>query len=244
MQGRKKASVKTVAIVPAAGFGVRMGSDTPKQFLSIDGVPILAITLRAFHLCNLIDAIVLVVPVKDVGFCRKAIVEPFNLSRVIAVAPGGERRQDSVRLGLEATEALEERYDLVVIHDGVRPVISPALIDQTIEKAMTNRAVITGLPSKETVKEVNRVGEVVNTYDRKRVWLIQTPQVFRYEDILLAHKTAWQEGWEEATDDASLIEKAGVPVKVTLGSQKNIKVTTPEDLKLARFFLRTRTENL
>jgi len=233
-----------VAIVPAAGFGVRMGSDTPKQFLNIEGVSILAITLRTFHLCSLIDAIVLVVPVKDVNFCRKEIVEQFNLSRVIAVVPGGERRQDSVRFGLEAMEALEERYDLVVIHDGVRPVISPALIDLTIEKAMTNRAVITGLPSKETVKEVNREEEVLNTYDRKRVWLIQTPQVFRYKDILLAHKTAWQEGWEEANDDAALIEKTGIPVKVVLGSQRNIKITTPEDLKLARFFLRTQPENL
>ena len=152
------------------------------------------------------------------------------------IVPGGKRRQDSVRLGLEATEG---KYDLVLIHDGVRPLIEKGLIERVIEEAMVNRAVITALRAKETVKEVNNIRQVVKTFDRERVWMVQTPQAFRYQDILKAHQKALEEEWEEATDDALLIERSGITVKVVEGSEKNIKVTTPHDLELARFLLRS-----
>lgn len=228
--------VKTVAIIPAAGSGIRMESKRAKQFLSLDGKPILALTLEPFQECKDVAAVVLVVPLDDVEYCKKEIVERFGLTKVKKIVPGGKRRQDSVRLGLEAAEG---RYDLVLIHDGVRPLIEKGLIERVIEEAMTNRAVITALPAKETVKEVNDLRDVVKTYDRERVWMVQTPQVFRYKDILKAHQKALKEGWEEATDDALLVEKSGVTVKVVEGSEKNIKVTTPHDLELARFLLRS-----
>lgn len=228
-------SVKTVAIIPAAGSGIRMESKRAKQFLSLDGKPILALTLEPFQEST-VDAVILVVPLDDVEYCKKEIVERFGFTRVKKIVPGGKRRQDSVRLGLEATEG---KYDLVLIHDGVRPLIEKGLIERVIEEAMVNRAVITALPAKETVKEVNDLRDVVKTYDRERVWMVQTPQAFRYQDILKAHQKALKEGWGEATDDALLVEKSGVTVKVVEGSEKNIKVTTPHDLELARFLLRS-----
>ena len=226
---------KTVAIIPAAGSGIRMESKRAKQFLSLDGKPILALTLEPFQESS-VDAVVLVVPQDDVAYCREEIVERFGLTKVEKIVPGGKRRQDSVRLGLEATEG---KYDFVLIHDGVRPLIEKEIIERVIEETRVNRAVITALPARETVKEVNDLRHVVKTYDRKRVWMVQTPQAFRYQDILGAHQKALKEGWEEATDDALLVEKSGITVKVVEGSEKNIKVTTPHDLELARILLRS-----
>ena len=232
---RNPESVKTVAIIPAAGSGIRMGNKRAKQFLSIDGKPILALTLEPFQKST-VAAVILVVPQSDVAYCKKEIVERFGLTKVKKIVPGGKRRQDSVRFGLEATEG---KYDIVLIHDGVRPLIEKEVIERVIKEAMVNRAVITALPAKETVKEINELRDVVKTYDRERVWMVQTPQAFRYQDILDAHQKALREGWEEATDDALLVEKSGVTVKVVEGSEKNIKVTTPQDLELARFWLRS-----
>ncbi|MBW2144138.1 MAG: 2-C-methyl-D-erythritol 4-phosphate cytidylyltransferase [Deltaproteobacteria bacterium] len=226
--------IKTIAIIPAAGSGVRMGNDRAKQFLDFDGKPLLALTLKPLQQCRAIDAIIVVVPSKDVDYCRKEIVEKFQLTKVEKIVAGGMKRQDSVRLGLEAAE---RDYGLVLIHDGVRPVITENAIERIINAAKTHRAVITGLPARETVKEVDSSQEVVSTCDRRRIWLIQTPQVFFYEDILAAHQKAFLEGWDEAPDDSVLIEKMGIPVKVVEGSEKNIKVTTPNDLELARFLL-------
>jgi 2-C-methyl-D-erythritol 4-phosphate cytidylyltransferase len=211
-----------------------MESDRAKQFLDLDGVPLLAVTLKPFQSCPDVHAIILVVPSADVDLCRKEIVERFKLDKVTKVVPGGKRRQDSVRLGLEATEG---GYGLVLIHDGVRPMIGEELIERVVAEARTNRAVITALPVKETIKEVNNHREVVKTYDRQRVWLVQTPQVFRYKDILAAHQEALREEWEEASDDSLLVERMGISVKVVEGSEKNIKVTTPHDLEVARFLL-------
>jgi len=211
-----------------------MESDRAKQFLDLDGVPLLAVTLKPFQSCPDVHAIILVVPSADVDLCRKEIVERFKLDKVTKVVPGGKRRQDSVRLGLEATEG---GYGLVLIHDGVRPMIGEELIERIVAEARTNRAVITALPVKQTIKEVNNHREVVKTYDRQRVWLVQTPQVFRYKDILAAHQEALREEWEEASDDSLLVERMGISVKVVEGSEKNIKVTTPHDLEVARFLL-------
>jgi 2-C-methyl-D-erythritol 4-phosphate cytidylyltransferase len=210
-----------------------MGAKRAKQFLDLDSRPLLAVTLRAFQNCDAVDGIVLVVPLSNVDYCQKEIVERFKMDKIKEVVPGGKRRQDSVRVGLEA---IKGGCGLVLIHDAVRPMVNKEFLERVIAAAKTHRAVTTGLPVKETVKEVNSRLEVVKTYDRKRVWLVQTPQVFRYEDILTAHQKAMKEGWE-VTDDSALIEKLGIPVKVVEGSGKNIKVTTPYDLELARFLL-------
>ena len=211
-----------------------MGSDRAKQFLDIHGKPLLAITLEKFQGCPAIESIIVVAPPDRVAYCQQEIIEPYHFDKVEQVVPGGEKRQDSVRLGIEASDG---KYGLVLIHDGVRPLISQTLIERVVAAAKKNRAVITGLPAKDTVKEIDNKGMVKRTCERRQVWLVQTPQVFRYEDIMMAHGQAIQEGWEGMTDDALLMEKAGIPVKVIEGSEENIKITTPHDLELGRFLL-------
>lgn len=228
-------TLRTVAIIPAAGVSVRMGGDRAKQFLELDGRPLIVTTLEKFQVCPAVDSIIVVVPPNDVDYCQREIVDRYNLTKVEKVIAGGMRRQDSVRLGIEASGG---DYGLVLIHDGVRPLITSELIERIVAAAREHRAVITGLPAKETVKGVDKNGCVVKTYDRQQVWLVQTPQAFRYEDILVAHQRAVREGWEGATDDALLMEKVGIPVKVIEGSEDNIKVTTPHDLELTRFLSR------
>jgi len=225
---------KTVAIVPAAGAGVRMGTDLPKQYLRLEDRPILAVTLEALQKCPLVDAIVLVVPAEDVPYCQNEIVRKFHIFKVEKVVPGGKLRQDSVRLGLES---LNGQYDMVLIHDGVRPMVKPDLVKSVIQAALRHRAAIAALPAKETVKAVNHTHQVTATYDREKIWMVQTPQAFYYEDIIKAHREALAQGVTEATDDAFLIEKLGITVTVVPGSERNIKVTTPHDLALAKFLL-------
>jgi len=226
--------VKTAAIITAAGAGIRMGSDQAKQFMDLDGRPLLAVTVERFDLCSDVGGIVLVVPPGQLEYCREKIVKSYGFAKVIHVVAGGKRRQDSVRLGLEATEG---HYPYVLIHDGVRPLVSPGLISRIVREMDRYRAVIPALAARETIKEADGAGLVVKTHDRRALWLVQTPQAFRYEDILEAHRRALRENWEEMTDDALLVERTGIPVKIIEGSEENIKITTPRDLELARFLL-------
>jgi 2-C-methyl-D-erythritol 4-phosphate cytidylyltransferase len=212
-----------------------MGGDQAKQFMDLGGRPLLAVTLACFERSPDIDGIVVVVPPGKVDYCRGEIVEKGDLGKVVKVVAGGKRRQDSVRLGLEATEG---RFPVVLIHDGVRPLVPPDLIGRIVNAMNRYRAVIPALAAKETIKEADHTGLVVKTHDRSRLWLVQTPQAFRYEDILRAHRRAWEEKWEEMTDDALLMERTGVPVHLIEGAEENIKITTPRDLELARFLSR------
>ncbi len=227
--------MKTAAIITAAGAGIRMGGDQAKQFMDLDGRPLLAVTLERFERSPDIEGIVLVVPPSKVDDCCDQIVKKYDLAKVVKVVAGGERRQDSVRLGLEATEG---HYPLVLIHDGVRPLVSRELISRIVNAMNQYRAVIPALAARETIKEADTAGLVVKTHDRSSLWLVQTPQAFRYEDILEAHRRALNESWGEITDDALLVERTGIPVKIIEGSEENIKITTPSDLELARFLLR------
>jgi 2-C-methyl-D-erythritol 4-phosphate cytidylyltransferase len=227
--------VKTAAIITAAGAGIRMGGDQAKQFMELDGRPLVSITLERFDRSPDINGVVLVVPPGRVGYCREEMVKKYNLSKVEKVVAGGERRQDSVRLGLEATEG---HYPLVLIHDGVRPLVPLDLITRVVTAMNQYRAVVPALAARETIKESDKAGLVAKTYDRKTLWLVQTPQAFRYGDILEAHRRALEENWEDITDDALLMERIGVPVKIIQGSEENIKITTSRDMELARFLLR------
>jgi 2-C-methyl-D-erythritol 4-phosphate cytidylyltransferase len=227
--------VKTVAIIPSAGAGVRMGTGAVKQFMDLEGRPLLAATLQNFEQCSLVENIILVVPRDSVSYCKEEIVNRYRLIKVGQVIRGGKRRQDSVRLGLEA---VQRPCELVLIHDGVRPFAPPEFITRIITAAAGNRAVVPGLPVKETVKEVRPDGLVEGTLDRRNFRLVQTPQAFRYEDILSAHRRAADENWEELTDDALFLERMGIPITVVEGLEENIKITTPHDLELARFILR------
>ena len=232
MDRAKRASgLEAVAVIPAAGAGLRMGGARPKQFLDLHGRPLIAVTLEKFQQCRAIQDIILVVPGAEVDACSKEIVKKYGLTKVNRVVAGGPRRQDSVRIGIEASKG---DYELVVIHDGVRPLVSPELIERAVDAAGRHRAVITAMPAKETVKEIDDRKVISRTCDRKSIWLAQTPQVFRYGDILEAHQRAALEGLQDATDDAFLLERVGIPVRVIEGSEDNIKVTTPHDLELVR----------
>jgi 2-C-methyl-D-erythritol 4-phosphate cytidylyltransferase len=225
-------SPSVAAIIPAAGFGVRMGGTVSKQFMDLGGKPILALTLDAFENCSSVQEVFPVVPPQAVEFCRQEIIDLFRYTKVRKIVPGGQTRQDSVRLGLEATQG---GFDFILIHDGVRPFAGGELIERTIKMAEKYGAAISALPAKDTIKEVNEFGEVVLTHDRNRSWLVQTPQVFKYEDIMRAHRKAVEENYLDSTDDSCLVERLGINVRVVEGSEDNIKITSPQDLELAGF---------
>ncbi len=229
----------TVAIVPAAGSGNRMGRELSKQYLSLGGMPLLVHTLKVFEECPLVDALLVVVPPQDIDFVRNAVLAPWKLKKVAGVIPGGKERQDSVRAGVEA---LDRETDLVIIHDAVRPFITIEMISQCILAAREEGAVTVGVPVKDTVKEVAPDGRVMRTCDRGLMWLTQTPQAFRRDIIENAHRAADRDGFR-GTDDASLVERLGVTVRMIRGEYSNIKITTPDDLILAETLLTVRRES-
>ncbi|MGD8385631.1 MAG: 2-C-methyl-D-erythritol 4-phosphate cytidylyltransferase [Desulfobacteraceae bacterium] len=234
----RQSPFRVAAVIPAAGAGIRMRGDRPKQFLELDGKPLLVHTLTVFEQSKAVGFVVLVVPEETVDFCKTEIVARFALSKVRRVVPGGARRQDSVRLGVEACA---KDCDILIVHDGVRPLIESPLIERAVDGAWEHGAVIAALPATETIKEVDADGLVRHTPDRGRLWRVQTPQAFRTKDLLEAHRKAFQEGWEEMSDDALLLERTGVPVRVIRGEEENIKVTTPHDLEIARLLLKRRS---
>jgi len=224
--------MKRIAIIPAAGIGLRMGADIPKQFLILRDMPILAITLGVFQRSAPIDHIIVVAPRDEIKRCEE-IAERYGISKLYDIVAGGKRRQDSVRNGLYSARSIADESDIVLIHDGVRPFIKEDLIKRLIDEARSERAIAVGIPAKDTVKMVDEKGYVLTTMERSKIWLIQTPQVFRFKDIYDAHERAYIEGWEGITDDSMLLEKMGIKVKVIEGYEENIKITTPFDLKLA-----------
>ncbi len=225
------------AVIPAAGAGIRMGADRPKQFLAIGGRSILALTLDVFERCEAVQTVVLVVPPEELAYCEREVVCAHGLTKVRRIVPGGARRQDSVRCGLEACPP---ECDIVVVHDGVRPLVRTGLIEKIVAEARLHGAAIAALPARETIKEVLEGGWVGRTLDRRKLWMIQTPQAFRFLSLLEVHKRAMEHGWEEMSDDAVMLERCGIPVQVIEGAEDNIKVTTPNDLEVARFFLGVR----
>jgi len=221
-------SLSVVAIVPAAGSGSRMGVASPKQFLRLGGVPVLVRTLRILAGSRVVGGIVLVAPPPAVERTRRLLAR-HRVPRVLAVVPGGAERQESVWLGLQVVPAAA---DLVVVHDGVRPFITGTLVRDVVEAAGRFGAAICGIPVRETVKR-HREGFVEVTVDRGGLWLIQTPQAFRRTLLWEAHDKARRDGFL-GTDDAVLVERLGVPVRMVAGLQENLKITTPDDLARAR----------
>lgn len=224
------------ALIPAAGAGRRMGADTSKQYLTLCGQPILVHTLSLFQNHPAIDNILLVAPEDEIVFCRDEIVAPHDFDKVGRIVAGGRERQDSVRNGLRACDAADG--DIVLIHDGVRPLLVAELVDASIAAAERTGAALVAVPAKDTIKVVKQ-GKVLSTPDRQTLWQAQTPQVFRYDLIASAHEKAYKVGYH-GTDDAQLAEWAGHEVTVVEGDYRNLKITTPEDLMLAESFLADR----
>jgi 2-C-methyl-D-erythritol 4-phosphate cytidylyltransferase len=228
------------AIIVAAGKGVRMNHSVRKQYMALDGISILTHTLNIFDRCRRIGQITLVVPQEDIDFCRNDILMPAKLQKHIDLVAGGPERQDSVYNGLQAVESDD---GIVVVHDGVRPFVRQEQLEACIEGAEVFGACILAIPAFDTVKQVNAKKEIVQTRRRARLWLAQTPQAFHTKLIKKAHETAKQQGFI-GTDDASLVERLGQIVKVIQGSRSNIKITSREDLELARAIVHCRRPDL
>ncbi|MGA1875101.1 MAG: 2-C-methyl-D-erythritol 4-phosphate cytidylyltransferase [bacterium] len=225
---------KTVALVPAAGTGMRMGGGHPKQYRWLGQQPVISHTLETLDKCAFIDQLVVIVAAEWQEFCRKEILPVCHLQKPWQLVRGGSQRQQSVYQGLSA---LEGKADIVVIHDAARPLISLSLLDRCISEAKECGACIAGIPVRDTLKKVNEKGIVEKTVSRSHLWMVQTPQVFRYELLWSAHQKALREGFQ-GTDDSALVEHLGIPVKVILGSYGNMKITGLEDLSLAEHWLR------
>lgn len=226
---------KCTAIVLAAGQGKRMGTKVQKQFLEIQGHPVLYYSLRCFQESPLISDIIAVTGEEVISYCKKEIIDKYGFSKVRSVVPGGKERYDSVYAGLLACVDT----DYVFIHDGARPFITDEILCRGLEAARETGACVVGMPSKDTVKLADEEGFVQETPDRNRVWTVQTPQIFHYPLILRAHESIRRKDMSTITDDAMVVEQeSGVKVRLSEGSYRNIKITTPEDLAVAEAFLK------
>lgn len=226
--------MKTVAIIPAGGSGKRVGASIPKQYLLLHAVPVLVRTLRVFQKAETISDIIVVVPGDDVASIRRQVVEQYNLTKVAAVVAGGRERQDSVACGLRAVTAA---CDIVMVHDAVRPFVTEDMIIRVAAAAAGCGAASLGVLAKDTIKETTGDGIVKATLPRCNLWQTQTPQAFSYDLLLRAYEAAEKDHYY-GTDDASLVERIGAKVQMIAGSDENMKITTPGDVKMAESFLK------
>lgn len=226
-------SETNVAIIVAAGRGKRIGADVPKAFLSLAGEPIILRTLRPFEACSEVHRLVVVVP-EDLRARAEAMFAAVPVTKLAAVIAGGPERLHSVARALQTISP--EAADILLVHDGVRPFVTPEQIACVIERARAVGAALLALPIAETVKEVEDE-RVIGTLERRRLYLAQTPQAFRAAILFEAYERALREG-VTATDDAALVERCGWPVVIVQGSVRNVKITWPEDLLLAEALVR------
>ena len=226
------------AIVLAGGKGKRMGSKTQKQYLMIQGKPLIYYALHQFEESKIIDDMILVVGDGQQDYVRENIVEAYGFSKVKKIVTGGAERYDSVYAGIQALEDTNEE-EYVFIHDSARPFVDEEILERAYASVMEHKACVVGMPSKDTVKLADEGGFASVTPDRSRVWIIQTPQVFEKGLIKEAYTRLMQGDTAGVTDDAMVVEKTlKHPVKLVEGSYENIKVTTPEDLDIAEIFVK------
>lgn len=232
--------MKTAAIVLAAGSGSRMHSNVKKQYMEINGKPLIYYALKAFE-DSFTDEVVLVVSPGDIDYCKREIVDKFGFTKVKSIVEGGAERYDSVRFGLHA---ISDDTDYVMIHDGARPFVTEDIMKRSVDAARENMACVVGMPVKDTIKVADENGFAKETPDRKTLWMIQTPQTFEYSLIRKLYDKLEEDKEEikakgiNITDDAMVVETfSDVKVKLVEGSYNNIKVTTPEDIGIAQAIL-------
>jgi len=229
---------RITAILPAAGLGTRMGVETPKQFLELGGEPLVIFTLRRLAACAAITDFVLATRPDELSFLEDRVSRT-RIGRPARVVHGGETRQQSVA---NALAQVAPDTEIVLVHDAVRPFVTTEQIERLIAEARERGAAILGIPAIDTVKEVKRerlpedVARITATIPRERIVLAQTPQAFRYALLREAFARAEQDG-VTASDEAALVERLGKDVYVVLGSERNLKITRPADMDLARFYL-------
>ncbi len=230
------------AVIPAAGRGKRLGGNVKKQFLTLCDLPIAVHTLTAFQNSPLIDEIICIASKEDLSLFE-SLVSDHSLTKVARILPGGERRQDSVWAGISYLGTQSDLNDLVVVHDGVRPLITSRLIEKVIEAAREEGGAVAALPVTDSLKKVSSDKMILKSLPRESIWAMQTPQVFRLGILMEAYRSAAREGLE-ATDEAMLVERLGLPIRCVEGSFENIKITTPPDLEIAEVLLRARAGRL
>jgi len=227
--------MRITCILASAGKGRRLNERREKPFLTLSGKPLLLHTLKAIEGISFIKHVIVVVSHAKLKATEKLVAE-YALRKIRAVIPGGKRRFDSVKNGL----AKVGKTDFVMIHDGARPFINSDLVKKVLSAAEASGSAVCAIPSKQTLKSVSKNFFIKNTLKREFIWEAQTPQIFRKDLIVEAYRKA---GRKSATDDAGLVERLGHKVKLVEGSQRNIKITTPEDLKLAKIFLKDANRN-
>lgn len=227
---------RIVAIVLAAGEGKRMGSGIPKQYMILKSRPMVYHSLKTFQESE-VDEIILVTGADEIDYCRTYIVEKYHFTKVKQIVAGGCERYESVYRGLMAMGDA----DYVLIHDGARPMINQKIVTDSIEAAIKYGACVVGVPAKDTIKLVDEEQCAKETPPRKDMWIVQTPQSFEYELVKKAYEALIECGDTTATDDAMVVEKySGHKVKIIFGSYENLKVTTPEDVRISRAYFKTR----
>lgn len=228
---------KITAIVLAAGSGSRMKSKTKKQFMEIKGKPVIWYSLFEIEKSR-VDEIILVTGKEDIDYCKKEIVEKYNLKKIKNVVAGGSERYESVYNGLK-----EVTGNIVLIHDGARPLINNEIIERSIEGTIKSDACVVGVPVKDTIKRANKEGYIIDTPNRSELWITQTPQSFKTDLVKMAYKKMKEELEKgnttlNITDDAMVVEEFTTnQVRFVQGDYKNIKVTTPEDIDIAELFI-------
>lgn len=221
------------AIIVAAGRSTRMGGDMSKQFILLDGVPVIVRTLKAFELADGVREVVIAARQEDIPQMY-ALIQEYEITKVKQIVTGGETRQESV---FRAIAQADNQADFLAIHDGARPLIRPQEIDQAVEAAVKHGAAALGVPVKDTVKRVDADGRILETPERTALWSVQTPQVFARALYLRAVEQAGAEA-AALTDDCQLVERLGEPVFLARGAYSNLKITTPEDVFAAEGILR------
>ncbi|MDI6803441.1 MAG: 2-C-methyl-D-erythritol 4-phosphate cytidylyltransferase [Bacteroidota bacterium] len=218
---------KVGVVIPAAGIGKRLGSNKPKQFLEIDGIPILQITLQKFQACDAVDCIVVV---SHADFINEVtgLVTKNDFTKITSIVNGGEHRQDSVWNGVK--EIIKNDVEIILIHDAVRPFVTDEIIKNVIATSEKFGAAVPAVPLKDTIKVSDEKGFLIETLDRDKLFAVQTPQGFQKDLIVKAFEKAYTDNYY-ATDDANLVERLGEKIRLVEGDYKNIKITTKEDLE-------------
>jgi len=225
------------AIIVAGGSGKRFGSITKKQFIEISGKPVLYYSIDAFVKCELVKEIVVVLPDENLEFYDTTISKIKRFKKVQKVIKGGRKRQDSVYNGLKN---VSDRTDIILVHDAARPLVNVKIINQIIDQSIKSDCAICAVPINDTVKQSNGGRLIEKTVPREGLWLAQTPQGFKYDLIISAFQNAYDKDLID-TDESSLVERLGIKPAIVEGPKYNLKITKPEDLKLAEFYLKENT---
>lgn len=245
---KEKTEQGNIAIVLSAGRGSRMQSDVPKQYMDLCGMPVVAWSLKAFQEFDPVSRIILVTSAGDLDYCRTQIVDRYRFDKVCAVIQGGDQRYDSVWAGLKKAAELSGQDGvrgeelphppIVFIHDGARPMVDRQTLERALQSAVSCGACVVGMPVKDTIKIADGDGFAQQTPDRKLLWQIQTPQVFTLPLVYESYRKLMTDGRTDVTDDAMVVElESSVRVKLVEGSYRNLKITTPEDIAIARCLL-------